>query len=354
MEYKNTIYPGKISDSSKIINFINDKSKELGIDIIGFGSIETFKKYVNKFFKDNKYFKPEELFPECKTVISTGLSYNYDWNNISNESIGYIARYTTANFYKILSSKLQKLGKAIKEYLGYNKSNKDFFRVFVNSKINDKLSAYISGLGYYAKNSLIIIKDKGCKYVLGELLLSIKLPSNKENDTNCNECKFCINACPTGALTGDGSLKKDLCIQHLSSQLNWPEFINKKSFLKIWGVRFFGCTYCIDICPYNKNNFKIYNKDQELIGFVGTSFDIMNVLKFSKGDYKEFFRNNQISAGWIPVSALARNCLAALYNLSREDLIEEYLEKIDTYNWDESEKDFLKKFCFFLLNNKGN
>ena len=189
---------------------------------------------------------------------------------------------------------------------------------------------------------------------MGELLLSIKVPISKAHSTNCGECNFCINACPTKALTAGGILKKDACIQHLSSELIWPENINNKSFLKIWGVRFFGCTYCIDVCPYSKNSYKIYNKTETLTGFIGTSFDILNVLKFGKYDYKTFFKNNQISANWIPVASLARNCLASLYNLYRTDLIEEYLKKLDNYNWDGSEKEFLKDFCFFLLKNKEN
>ncbi len=70
--------------------------------------------------------------------------------------------------------------------------------------------------------------------------------------------------------------------------------------------------------------------------------------------YKAFFKNNQISAGWIPTVTLARNMMASLYNLRRIDMIEEYIKKIDNYGWDESEKEYLKNFYFFLLNSKGN
>jgi epoxyqueuosine reductase len=354
MKSKNIIYSDKALDNSKIVNFIKNKSLELGIDIIGFGSIDEFEKLNKKFYKNSKYSNPKDIFLKSKTIISAGLSYNYDWNNISNESIGYIAKYTSANFYKILSKKLKELGKSIKKYLDYNIPDKDFFRVYVNSKINDKLSAYICGLGYFAKNTLIFVKDKGCKYILGELLLPFEfIPSEKLN-SNCGKCNLCIDACPTKALTDNGRLKRKLCIQHLSSEYDWPEKINNKSFIKIWGVRFFGCTNCIDICPFNKSSHKIDYKEEELIGFIGTTFDVMNVLKFNKNDYKTFFKRNQLSANWIPTATLARNCLASLYNLDRKEIIEEYIKKLDNYDWNDLEKKFLKKFCFFLLNSKGN
>jgi epoxyqueuosine reductase len=354
MEKQKQPYSHNTSDYSKIIDFIYNKSKEIGIDEISIGSIEKYEELHSKLYKNSKCFALKEFFPECQTIISAGFSYNYDWNNISRESIGYIARYTSANFYKILSKKLNELGKAIKEDLNFDIPDKNFYRVFVNSKINDKLSAYVSGLGYYSKNSLIFIKEKGCRYVLGELLLSVKIPSNEILTSNCGKCDFCVKACPTGALKENGILKKDLCIQHLSGKLDWPDVVNGKSFIKLFGARFFGCTNCIDVCPYNKDSFKIFNKDQELIGFIGTSFDVMNVLKFSKEDYKSFFKNNQLSANWIPEAALARNCLASLYNLGRFDIIEQYLNKIDNYNWEIFEKDFLKNFCFFLLKSKAN
>src|SRR4030042_3255470 len=100
-------------NDSKLIGFIKEKSIELDIDNIGIGSIERFNEFNNKYFKYSKYPVPKDLFPECKTIISACFSYNFKWNKYSNNTLGYIAKYTTANYYKILSDKLKKLGKAI-------------------------------------------------------------------------------------------------------------------------------------------------------------------------------------------------------------------------------------------------
>src|SRR4030043_913363 len=93
-------------DNFKIINFIKEKSVELDIDNFGIGSIERFNEFHNKYFMNSKYSIPGDIFPECRTIISACFSYNFKWNKYSNEALGYIAKYTTANYYKILSGKL--------------------------------------------------------------------------------------------------------------------------------------------------------------------------------------------------------------------------------------------------------
>ncbi len=335
--------------STKIVQFIQNESKRLGIDAISIGSVKKMEQLQDQYYFSNKYPKPTNYFPECKTIISAALSYNYEWNMVPGKTIGYIARYTTANFYRILSSKLKKLGTAIREKMAFNSSNKDFFRVFVNSEINDKFAAYVSGLGYYSKNSLISIKNQGPKFVLGELLLSIKIESFGTISKNCGDCYQCITACPTGALQENGIIKKDICIHHLSSELNWPVFIKGKKFLEFWGTRFFGCTDCIDVCPNNKNNRKTSLTSDKFIGFISTVFDFKNILNLKKEDYKSYFKQNQISAKWIPHIVLVRNSIASLYNLGKISLIKEYFKKIDNFNWNNKEKEYLKNFSLFLL-----
>ena len=115
--------------SSKIVQFIQNESKRLGIDAISIGSVKKMEQLQDQYYFNNKYPKPTNYFPECETIISAALSYNYEWNMVPGKTIGYIARYTTANFYRILSSKLKKLGTAIREKIAFNSSNKDFFRV---------------------------------------------------------------------------------------------------------------------------------------------------------------------------------------------------------------------------------
>lgn len=288
----------------------------------------------------------KELFPQCKSIITVAYSYNFEWNQTDSETTGYIARYTTANFYRMLSKKLRLLGKKIKDRVDPNLINDNFFRVFVNSKLNDKTLSTLSNLGKYANNSLLFIKDKGVRYILGELLINFELESTKEDEEGnyCNNCNLCVEKCPTKAIDNDKFVNKSLCLQHLSTQMELPFKINNKYFLDYWKNRFFGCTECVDVCPYSKKEI-CYNSE-EVIGFIGGSFDCSKILEIKKQDYKIKFAANQLSASWIKEVVLARNSLLSLSYTRKNDIIKEYMKNIDYYGWNEEEKEYLRKIFF--------
>ena len=90
--------------------------------------------------------------------------------------------------------------------------------------------------------------------------------------------------------------------------------------------------------------------ENELIGFIGTVFDPANILKFTKRDYKNYFKNNQLSSSWIPEAALARNGLASLFNLKKLELIGEYFNSLKNFGWNEEEMIFFEEFKKTFLN----
>jgi len=323
-------------------------SKKLGIDHINFTNIDETDQFAEKKYGKSSSIK--NFFLECKTIISAALSYNTIWNNEPAQKTGYTAHYTTANFYKMLSIRLKKLGKEIKNILGYTGKNELFFRVFVNSKINDKLCAYSSGLGSISKNTLISVNDSGQKFILGELLLSVNLGYTGTIIKNnpCINCDRCIKACPTGALK-EYSLDKNKCLQHLSSSYLIPERINNKNFINLWKKRFFGCTDCLDVCLMNKNQKNKTYREEILPGFIGTLIDPEKILSFKKNDYKTYFKNNQLSASWIPTVVLTRNTLMLLFNLEKTEIIEKYYSTLNNYHWNEDEKEYLENFKKIFL-----
>jgi len=316
-------------------------AKNLGIDKISFASIEDYIYYEKTFYTKSEFRNIKSLFPNAKTVVSALLSYNYKWNTPADRA-GYITEYTSANFYKILSKKLEKLAKEIKQLSRDNRPNSEFYRVFVNSKLNDKLAAYSGGLGYIARNSLVTNEAWGSKFVVGSILLDFDIPPDSVAEADlCGNCRACLNSCPTGALS-DKKVLKERCLQHISSSLNF-----NYDLIREWGTRFYGCGDCRNACPYNKD-LQIKDSDNELIGYVGNNFDLNNLFAFKKWDYKSYFKNNQIGANWIDEVILARNCLAGLYNIDRK-LVEKYQKEINFYGWSKSEEDYLKNVCKILL-----
>jgi epoxyqueuosine reductase len=319
-------------DNCELKKFICERSLTLGIDAISFGSIS---EYLKTHGISGEYFK------NFRTIISAALSFRYETNLAPSDTEGYIARYTTANFYKILSGHLKTLAGEIQDIVNPGKKRADFFRIFVNSRINDKSCASHSGLGYKAKNSLIMLPLFGVSAVIGELLIDHEIIPDKKDEGSCGNCSACIKACPTGALNGIGYLDKNKCIQHLTTSHIIPEKIWNSRFIDYWGKRFYGCTECIDACPKNRiksGDISGFN------GFIGQMFDVEKILDLKKGDYKALFAKNQLSAGWINETILVRNALMSAFNQHNIPLIREYNNKIGHLNWTESDKEYISGF----------
>ncbi|HOJ63830.1 MAG TPA: 4Fe-4S double cluster binding domain-containing protein [Spirochaetota bacterium] len=329
-----------------LIESIKKEALNLGLDHISFGSVDRFEEFRLRF--NDSFESPRNLFSEAKIYISAAISFREQWNLLPSSTPGYIARYTTANFYKILSEKLKSLARFCKSILNFNIKNSDFYRIFVNSKVNDKLAGYASGLGYYANNSLIFIEDKGTNFILGEIFLNLDLKIDNNNITNnfCRKCRVCIESCPTHAISENFKINKSLCLQYLSYNKDIPL---RKEVVNLWGTRFFGCSFCIDNCPANKKNIKYNENYIDYPGYIGTTFDFNNLFNFSKEDYKRYFKGNQIGLSWVEPAVLARNILIALYNSNKKDLIIKYRDSITKYNWSDEEIFYLRNISDFLI-----
>ncbi|HOV13404.1 MAG TPA: 4Fe-4S double cluster binding domain-containing protein [Spirochaetota bacterium] len=325
-----------------MVDLVKTLAKDLGIDAVGFYNL-----YDNRDSDFDTQVK--SVFPSAKSIISFGYSYNFDWNQTDESCDGYIAKYTTANFYKILSKKLQFIAKRVKSEINCSIPNDKFFRIYVNSRINDKRAAFLSNLGYFSNNSLIFVNETGIKTILGSIIIDYEFYTSKNKPTKdfCSNCNLCVESCPTKAIGFDRSINKNHCIQHLSSQMILPDTINNKKIFDIWKNRFFGCSTCVDACPYFSKNIKTYS--EELVGFIGLTFDCENVLTMRKEDYKIRFANNQLSASWIPSVTLARNGLINLFFNQKYNLMKEFYSNINYYNWNEFEKEFLISFIKNLL-----
>jgi len=328
---------------------IKSYSKELGIDFISISTVVYYNELYKKIYKVDKS-DIDIIFPKGKTIISSSFYYDYFWNNLDYTSVGYIAPYTVANFYKTLSAKLRMLGRfIIKQYKKINKN----YRIFVNSKIDDKLAAFSTNLGYYGHNSSII-GEYGQRAILGTIIFDfdidfdIKKVNLDDSFSLCKDCDICINSCPMKAITNIGKVNKEHCLHHLSSSLEWERKVNNVDIIDIWGQRFFGCSRCVDVCPKNRADLKI-GIQKDMSGYIGTSFDFHNIFMFQKNDYKTYFKGNQLAATWIPVISLVRNSLVALCNQNRRDLVKDYIKNMDKFGFDSSEVEYIKRISKLLL-----
>ncbi len=119
----------------------------------------------------------------------------------------------------------------------------------------DRAAAHRAGLGWFGKNSLLLLPDAGSWFVLGSVVTDAPLrptlpgaPAAHAHDGGCGSCSRCLTACPTGALVAPGVLDARRCLAWLV-QAPGPFPVE---FREALGDRIYGCDECQQVCPVNK------------------------------------------------------------------------------------------------------
>jgi epoxyqueuosine reductase len=124
------------------------------------------------------------------------------------------------------------------------------YRVFTDSApLMEVELARKAGLGWRGKHTLLLNRESGSTFFLGEILVDIPLPLDQEVESHCGTCQACIDICPTQAITAPYQLDARRCISYLT--IENPDVIPVE-FRKAMGNRVYGCDDCQLICPWNK------------------------------------------------------------------------------------------------------
>ena len=195
--------------------------------------------------------RPAELHAGTVRVISARMDYappalGNAWHVLDDDEKGYVARYAFGrDYHKVLRHRLQKLADRIAEVTG------PFgHRVFTDSApVLEKALARNAGLGWIGKHTLLLSRDAGSWFFLGEIYTDLPLPIDTPASAHCGTCTRCIEICPTRAIVAPYKLDARRCISYLTIELRGsiPEELRAPI-----GNRIFGCDDCQLICPWNK------------------------------------------------------------------------------------------------------
>jgi len=198
-----------------------------------------------------KRTRPAELIPNTIRVISARLDYlppktKNSWQVINNGEQAFISRYALGrDYHKVMRQKLQKLCDKIQAT-----SKKIEYRAFTDSApVLEVALAQKAGLGWRGKHTLLINKDHGSWFFLGEIYTNLPLPIDKATSNHCGTCTACIDICPTKAITAPYEVDARRCISYLTIELknSIPEDLRP-----LIGNRVYGCDDCQLTCPWNK------------------------------------------------------------------------------------------------------
>ena len=198
-----------------------------------------------------KRSRPPDLTPGTVRVIAARMDYappgiENAWDMIADDGRAYVSRYALGrDYHKILRNRLQKLADRIGEVTG------PFgHRVFTDSApVLEKALARDAGLGWIGKHTLLLSRDAGSWFFLGEIYTDLPLPLDEPASAHCGTCVRCIEICPTQAIVAPYKLDARRCISYLTIELRGsiPEDLRP-----LIGNRVFGCDDCQLVCPWNK------------------------------------------------------------------------------------------------------
>lgn len=207
----------------------------------------------------SKRSHPAELVHGTERIICVRLDYLKDHHardliasDSSSNDKAYVARYALGrDYHKVIRKRLLKLWQRIEHFLVEAEITHHQARVFTDSApILEKALAEKAGLGWIGKNTLLMSKDAGSWFFLGEILTDIPLQIDlPETSSHCGTCTACMDVCPTEAFVAPYQLDATRCISYLT--IEYRGSIPLELRTKI-GNRIFGCDDCQVFCPWNK------------------------------------------------------------------------------------------------------
>ena len=260
--------------------------------------------YMENHFE--KRIDPTKLAEGAKSVIVVLLNYFPKSYPFENKKLK-IARYALGTDYHfVMKEMLNNLLITINE-----KVCKTEGRAFVDSApVMERAWAREAGLGWIGKNSLLLNKDLGSYFFIGELIVDIELEYDKPIEDHCGACRKCLDACPTRAIVSPKVINSNNCIsyQTIENKGEIPEDVSRNM-----NGRIFGCDICQEVCPWNskakQHNISKLTPSSELSKLSDIDFQNMDELQF-----KKIFKNSAVKrAGY---SGLKRNIASNIAYIS--------------------------------------
>ena len=284
----------------------------------------------------DKRCHPEQLVPGTIRVVCVRMDYAMDsedsLDSMQNTGKAYISRYARGrDYHKLIRKRLQKLARKIRDVAG------PFgYRAFVDSApVLERALAEKAGMGWIGKNTMLINKQAGSWFFLGELFTDLPLPVDEQVADHCGSCSACLDICPTNAFVKPNLLDATRCISYLTIELRTSIPVE---FRKPMGNRIYGCDDCQFVCPWNKFSKPTQEKDftprhslddAQLVDLFAWSE--REFLKRTEGSairrigYDCWLRNIAVALGNAPSSKEIVNSLRSRLN-NVPDMVNEHIE----------------------------
>ena len=265
-----------------------------------------------------KRARPAELVPGTVRVITARMDYlpcataddwpALEWQRLADPQQAVVSIYARGrDYHKVLRARLQQLAERLAEAVG------PFgHRVFTDSApVLEAELASNSGIGWRGKHTLVLHRDAGSMFFLGEIYVDLALPLTTAAPAHCGSCSACIDVCPTRAIVAPYRLDARRCISYLTIEHAGAIPLELRPLM---GNRIYGCDDCQLVCPWNKYAKASPLPDFDVRAAVGHA-TLLALWAWREADFLHHTEGSAIRR--IGFERWQRNCAVALGNALR-------------------------------------
>ncbi len=203
-----------------------------------------------QYFADrlDAYRHPSGVLVGARSVIALAYPYPKRTSPPQRSGHGKVARYAWSgvDYHDVIHPKLKSICGVINETMPGALAR----GVVDTAPISEREIAQLAGLGWSAKNTLLIHPGLGSYFFLACVLIDVDLPVDDAfTATHCGTCTACLDACPTSAFVRPGVLDASRCISYLTIEHRDSIDVSLRPLMGDW---VFGCDVCQEVCPWNR------------------------------------------------------------------------------------------------------
>ena len=186
---------------------------------------------------------PDRALAGAQSIVVGALAYPAPTRRAGRGPRGRVAAYACSDHYAVLRQSLSVIAERLRE-MGWQT-----LVLVDDNALVDREAAYRAGLGWYGKNSNLLLPGRGSWFVLGSVVTTAPLaPDDAPMADGCGACRRCISGCPTGAIVAPGIVDARRCLAWLLQMSgDFP-----RQYRVALEDRIYGCDDCQEVCPQNE------------------------------------------------------------------------------------------------------
>ena len=190
---------------------------------------------------------PSRTVDGARSLVVGALGYRRPTPPAPDQAAGRVAAYARSDHYAKLRDALGRVADMLRSS-GHNAAV-----VSDDNALVDREAARRAGLGWYGKNSNILLPGQGSWFVLGSVITTAELDPSTPVPDQCGPCRRCLDGCPTGAIVAPGVVDARRCLAWLVQ--DGGDF--PLEFREALGDRIYGCDDCQEVCPPNRQALSV-------------------------------------------------------------------------------------------------